>query len=84
MTDRKPMTLLLAARSRAEAQIVLALLRSEDIVAYVNGEALADEFAASQRLLGLQGTRIEVREEDLPRARRVLDEARRSGNEPGE
>jgi hypothetical protein len=87
MNERSPAVPLLRARTQAESQIVLALLRAEGIVAYVGGQALTDEFAASQRLLGLQGTRIDVAAGDLPRARELLAEARRCGrlldSEPG-
>ncbi len=79
MTDREQTTPLLKARTRAEAQVVLALLRAEGIEAYVGGEALTDEFAASQRMMGLQGTEIEVHEVDLARAREALAAAKREG-----
>jgi hypothetical protein len=82
MTQR-PTALLLTARTAAEAQVVLALLRREGIEAYMGGQALTDEFAASQRLLGLQGTEIAVRDEDLLRAQAVLAEAKRKAQASG-
>ena len=76
MTERRPTRVLLRARTPVEAQVVLALLRAEGIAAYVNGGALTDEFAVSQRLMRLQGAEIEVGEQDFDQAQRVLKEAR--------
>jgi hypothetical protein len=84
MTDKVVTSVLLQARTAMEAQVVLALLRGEGITAYVKGAALMDEFAVSQRTMGLQGVMIEVRNEDLDRARRVVEEARQAGREMGE
>jgi len=81
----EPETLvLLRARTAIEAQVVLALLRGEGLTAFVNGSALMDEFAVSQRLMGLQGVEISVRREDLPRAQQLLDEARQVGQRLGD
>jgi hypothetical protein len=84
VTDPAPTSVLLRARTGVEAQVVLALLRGEGLTAFVNGSALMDEFAVSQRLMGLQGVEISVRSEDLPRARQLLEEARRIGQQLGD
>ena len=70
---------LVRANSPGEAQVIVAVLRSAGIPAFVGGQLLQDEFAASQRLLGLQGVDIQVPEEARVRAMAVLAEARRDG-----
>ena len=84
MADEVRTSVLLRARSPIEAQVVLALLRAEGITAFVNGIALADEFAVSQRAMNLAGVEIEVRALDLERARRLVEDARRTGREAGD
>jgi hypothetical protein len=84
MSDEAPTSVLLRARTAIEAQVVLALLRGEGLAAFVNGSALMDEFAVSQRLMGLQGVEISVLREDLPRAQQLLEEARRVGQRLGD
>ncbi|HEX5012178.1 MAG TPA: DUF2007 domain-containing protein [Planctomycetota bacterium] len=84
MADDVRTSVLLRARSPIEAQVVLALLRAEGIAAFVNGIALADEFAVSQRAMNLAGVEIEVRAVDLERARRLVEDARRAGREVGD
>jgi len=67
------------ARSRAEAQVVEALLQSAGIPVYVPGLLLQDDFAVSQRAMGLLGVKVEVPRDDLERAKQVLAEARHEG-----
>jgi len=69
-------TTLMVARSRAEAQVVEALLQSAGIPVYVPGLLLQDDFAVSQRAMGLLGVKVEVPKTDLERAKQILAEAR--------
>ena len=78
MDASEPMTLMHAS-SRAEAQVVVALLRANGIPTYVDGQSLQDEFALSQRLMGLNGLDIQVPKSMLEQARRTIEEARRKG-----
>ena len=57
------------------------LLRAAGITTYVGGLLLQDEFAVSQRMLGLEGVRVEVPVDKLARARAVIAEARAVGDE---
>ncbi|HEX9793450.1 MAG TPA: DUF2007 domain-containing protein [Planctomycetota bacterium] len=70
---------LMSAQSPAEAQIVASLLESAGIPVQLNGEALWDEFAVSQRALGLLGTKVMVPEDRLEEARQVIAAARGDG-----
>ena len=55
-----------------EAKILVALLQAEGIPAHVDGEALADEVALSQRAMNLQGVRVIVPTSSLEQAREIL------------
>ena len=48
------------ASTPAQAKIFVAMLAAEGIPARVDGDSLVDEFAASQRLMNLVGTRVMV------------------------
>jgi len=72
-------TVVMSASSAEEAQVVAALLRAADIPVYVGGVQLQDEFAVSQRMLGLQGVAIEVPADQRERAERLIEEARAAG-----
>lgn len=60
------------ASTPAQAKIFLAMLHAEGIPARVDGDSLVDEFAASQRLMNLVGTRVMVPTSALQRAQEVL------------
>lgn len=60
------------ANTPAQAKIFLAMLHAEGIPARVDGESLVDEFAASQRLMNLVGTRVMVPTSALQRAQEIL------------
>lgn len=60
------------ASSPAQAKIFVAMLAAEGIPARVDGDSLVDEFAASQRLLNLVGTRVMVPTSALQRAQEIL------------
>jgi len=68
---------LCVASTPAQAKLFVAMLQSEGIRAAAENETLADEFAASQRLLNLAGTTVKVPTDDLERAREILAEAHR-------
>lgn len=60
------------ASTPAQAKIFVAMLAAEGIPARVDGDSLVDEFAASQRLLNLVGTRVMVPTSALQRAQEIL------------
>lgn len=60
------------ANTPAQAKIFVAMLEAEGIPARIDGDTLADEFAASQRLLNLSGTRVLVPTSALQRAQEIL------------
>lgn len=60
------------ARTPSEAKIFVAMLQAQGIPARVDGDSLADEFAASQRLMNLSGTKVMVPTSSLERAREIL------------
>lgn len=60
------------ASTPSEAKIFVAMLRAEGIPARTDGDSLVDEFAASQRLMNLIGTKVIVPTRSLARAREIL------------
>jgi len=64
------------ATTPAEAKVFVAMLQAEGIPAYVEGDSLADEVAASRRLMNLQGVRVVVPPSARQRAVEILAEAR--------
>jgi hypothetical protein len=60
------------ASTPAQAKIFVAMLAAEGIPARVDGDSLVDEFAASQRLMNLVGTRVMVPTSALQRAQELL------------
>lgn len=67
------------AKSPFEAQVIAAVLRGAGVPVYIGGSMLTDEFAASQRLMGLGGVRVQVPSDQLENARQALVEARDAG-----
>lgn len=65
-------SVLCTAATPAQAKIYVAVLQAAGIPARIEGESLADEFAASQRLMGLLGSRVFVPTSSLERARELL------------
>lgn len=64
-------SLLCVATTPAQAKALLATLMAAGIPARTDGEALADEYAASMRLMNLLGTKVYVPTASLERARAV-------------
>jgi hypothetical protein len=60
------------ATTPGQAKVFVALLQAQGIPAYVEGDSLTDEFAASRRLLNLIGTEVKVPTASLERAREIL------------
>lgn len=58
-----------------QAKIYVALLQAEGIPAYVEGGALADEFAMSQRLMNLGSVKVMVPASSLDKAKEILQPA---------
>jgi len=69
------------APTPAAASVIVAVLQAEGIPAYVNGTLLQDEFALSQRLMGLNAVEIQVPRSRLEEARQVLQAAREAAKE---
>ncbi len=63
---------LLVAPNPVIAEMILSMLRAEDIPAHVNGRYLQDEWAIAQMVLGRTGVTVQVAAKDLERARDVL------------
>jgi hypothetical protein len=80
MSAEKDIVVVATARTPMEAQLIVSILESEGIPAYVGGSLLQDEFAMSQAMLGLSATTIEVPRQRLDEAKRALDAARDSGH----
>ena len=64
------------ARSPAEASMVQALLEGEGIPTVVEGDALVDEWAMAQKLLGRIGTEVKVPRGLLARAQELIADAK--------
>lgn len=64
-------SLLCVATTPAQAKALLATLMTAGIPARTDGDALADEFAASMRLMNLMGTKVYVPTASLARARAI-------------
>lgn len=60
------------ASTPEQAKVFVALLQSEGIPAYVDGDSLTDEFAMSRRLMNLTSVRVMVPTASLERAREIL------------
>lgn len=60
------------ASTPAQAKVFVSMLQAEGIPARVEGDSLVDEFAASQRLMNLVGTRVMVPTSALQRAQEIL------------
>ena len=72
---------LVSAKNASEAQLIRAVLESAGIPARTEGDHLADEWAASQRLMGQLGTTVRVPAHQLDAARAALAEARQAASD---
>lgn len=79
MSDEVKAVELIQLPNQFIAEVVVGILKDEGVAAFVQGENLQDEFAASQRLIGNIGTTIFVPEDSLARAQEVLAAAREEG-----
>ena len=70
--------------SPAIAQLVADLLREAGIPVYVGGSLLQDEWAISQKLMGLLDTEVQVPRDRLEEAREIIASVRNSGEGVGE
>ncbi|HEU4418148.1 MAG TPA: hypothetical protein VFT55_04370, partial [Planctomycetota bacterium] len=70
--DRPLSAVARVAATPDQAKVFVAMLQAEGIPAYVEGDMLADEVAASRRLMNLAGTRVLVPSASLERAREIL------------
>ena len=71
------------ARSPAEASMVQALLEGEGIPTVVEGDALVDEWAMAQKLLGRIGTEVKVPRGLLARAQELIADAKSAVDSTG-
>ena len=71
--------LLVSARTPFEAKVISGLLASAGITVVSNLDLRNDEFAMAQSLMNLTGVDVYVAEEELDEAKRVLADARDSG-----
>ena len=72
LMDRPLSAVARVAATPDQAKVFVALLQAEGIPAYVEGDMLADEVAASRRLMNLAGTRVLVPSASVERAREIL------------
>ncbi len=82
MSDRRSeprLVVVETAKNPLEAQVIAAILRDAGVAVYVGGAMLADEFAASQRLMGIGGVSVQVMSDRLEEARQALVESRAAG-----
>lgn len=69
MPDHTAMTTLTVVSTRAEADLIVGLLRDNDLTAAVSADDSGGQYPA------LQGVRVLVAPEDEPEARELLDAA---------
>ncbi|HET6202506.1 MAG TPA: DUF2007 domain-containing protein [Planctomycetota bacterium] len=81
MVEHPDIVTLVRAPSPSAATVLLSILLAEGIPAYIAGTLLQDEFALSQRLMGLNAVEIQVPRNRLEEARKVLEAARQAGRE---
>ncbi len=79
MVDESEIVVLETASSPFIAQMIAEALKSHGIAAYVEGISLIDEFAMSQKALGLTSVDIQVHRDRLDEAREILDAMREAG-----
>lgn len=73
MSDAGPIeSLLCVASTPGEAKALLATLMASGIPARTDGDALADEYAASMRLMNLLGCKVYVPTASLAEARAIV------------
>lgn len=69
----QPISRIIAVASTpALAKIYVAVLRSEGIPAFVDGDSAADEFAMSQRMMNVSNVRVMVPTDAAKRAEEIL------------
>ena len=79
MTDDIEIVDLETAPSPIIAGMIVQALRSAGIPAFVNGSLLQDEFAITQKVLGLNEVKIQVRKDQLEEAKEVRAMMREAG-----
>ena len=66
----------------AIAQLLADLLRDAGIPVYIGGSQLQDEWAMSQKMMGLLSTELQVPRDRLDEAREILASVRASAEAP--
>ncbi len=79
MGDDSEIVVLETASNPFVAQMIAEALKSHGIAAYVEGISLIDEFAMSQKALGLTSVDIQVHRDRLDEAREILAALREAG-----
>lgn len=83
MSKGSKLVVLEEAASPFIAQLVKGMLEGEGIPAQINEEFLVDEFAMSQKLINRAGVAVLVPEDQLEKARSIINGARASKDKPG-
>jgi hypothetical protein len=84
MLDKPGYVVLTEASNTFQAQFLAGALESEGIPTHVDGDHLADEFAMSQKMLGLIKVRVMVPEDRLEDARAILATLKDAGPADGD
>ena len=79
MGDESEIAVLETASNPFVAQMIAEALKSHGIAAYVEGISLIDEFAMSQKAMGLTSVDIQVHRDRLDEAREILAALREAG-----
>jgi len=79
MGDESEIAVLETAANPFVAQMIAEALKSHGIAAYVEGISLIDEFAMSQKAMGLTSVDIQVHRDRLDEAREILAALREAG-----
>jgi len=79
MSNEKDIVVLVSIKSPVVASYVVQALKFHGIPAYVGGCLLQDEFALSQRAMGLNCTDIQVPRSCLKEAREIIEIMKEAG-----
>lgn len=79
MAEESDIVVLETANNYFVAQMIAEALKSHGIAAYVEGISLIDEFAMSQKAMGLTSVDIQVHRDRLDEAREILAAMREAG-----
>lgn len=84
MLDKPGFVVLTQAENAFRAQFLAGALEAEGIPTHVDGDHLADEFAMSQKMMGLIQVRVLVPAERVNEAREILETLHEAGPADGD